>query len=101
MNLYFEVYGLSLDPVTGLSRFSAEYSLMQDGKTLAAIPAAPAAPAPERDRRLRNSFIIKDIKPGGYILRAKITDGVTGGSAWKERPFHVSDRPSGMHGQGD
>lgn len=91
LNLYLEAYGLSLDPVTGLNGFAAEYSLMQDGKTLARIPAAQAPPAPERDCRLRNSFRLKDLKPGDYVLRAKITDGVSGGSAWKERPFHVSE----------
>ena len=101
MNLYLEVYGLSLDPATGLGRFSAGYSLMQGGKTLARIPADPVPPAPERDRRIRNSFRIKDIKPGDYVLRAEITDGVSGSSAWKERSFHVSDRSSDTHGQGD
>jgi hypothetical protein len=93
LNLYFEAYGFSLDPATGLRRFAAEYFLMQDGKTLSRIPAAQAPPAPERDRRIRNSFKINDIKPGNYVLRAKITDGVTGESAWKERSFHVSARP--------
>jgi GWxTD domain-containing protein len=101
LNLYLEVYGLSLDPATGLGRFAAEYSLRQDGKTLARIPAAPAPPAPEKDRRIRNSFRIKDIKPGDYVLRAEITDGVTGRSAWKERSFHVGDRSPDTHGQGD
>ncbi len=101
MSLYMEIYGLSLDPATGLGRFSARYSLMQDGKTLARIPADPVPPAPERDRRIRNSLRIKDIKPGNYVLRAEITDGVSGSSAWKERSFHVSDRPSDTHGQGD
>jgi GWxTD domain-containing protein len=93
LNLYFEVYGLSPDPATGLGRFSAEYSLMQSGKTLARIPADPVPPAPERDRRIRNSFRIKDINPGNYVLRAEITDGVSGSSAWKERSFRISDRP--------
>lgn len=97
LNLYLEVYGLALDPETGLSRFSAECALTQDGKTLATIPVPPAPPAPERDRRLRNSFRFKDMKPGEYLLRAKITDGVTGSSAWKERSFHVSERPSDAH----
>ena len=101
VNLYFEVYGLSLDPATGLGRFAAEYSLRQDGRTLSRIPAAPVPPAPERDRRLRNSFRIKDIKPGDYVLRVEITDGVTGRSAWKERAFHVSDRSSDTPRQGD
>ncbi|HEX2694502.1 MAG TPA: GWxTD domain-containing protein [Acidobacteriota bacterium] len=89
--LYFEAYGFSVDPATGLHRFAAEYSLMQDGKTLSRIPAAQAPPAPERDCRLRNSFRLKDLKPGDYVLRAKITDGVSGSMAWKERPFHVSE----------
>ena len=91
LNLYFEAYGFSLDPATGLHRFAAEYSLMQDGKTLSRIPAAQAPPAPERDCRLRNSFRLKDIKPGDYVLRAMITDGVSGSTAWKERPFRVSE----------
>ncbi len=91
LNLYLEVYGLSLDPATGLGRFETEYSLMQDGKTLSRIPAPQTPPAPERDCRLRNSFRLKDLKPGDYVLRAKITDGVSGSTAWKERPFHVSE----------
>jgi GWxTD domain-containing protein len=91
LNLYFEVYGLSLDPASRLGRFAAEYSLMRDGKTLSRIPAAQAPPAPERDRRIRNSFRLKDLKPGDYVLRAKITDGVSGSTAWKERPFRVSE----------
>jgi hypothetical protein len=37
------------------------------------------------------------MKPGEYLLRAKITDGVTGSSAWKERSFHVSERTSDAH----
>ncbi len=102
LNLYFEVYGLSLDPATGLGRFAAEYSMLrQDGKTLARIPAAPVPPAPEQDRRIRSSFRIKEMRPGDYVLRAEITDGVTGSSARKERSFHVSDRSSGTYGQGD
>ena len=91
LNLYFEAYGFSLDPATGLHRFTAEYSLMQDGKLLARIPGAQAPPAPDPDCRLRNSFKLKDLKPGDYVLRAKITDGVSGSTAWKERPFHVSE----------
>jgi hypothetical protein len=80
MNLYLEVYGLSLDPATGLGRFSARYSLMLGGKTLARIPADQVPPAPERDRRIRNSFRIKDIKPGDYVLRA-------GDHGWRVREF--------------
>jgi hypothetical protein len=91
LNLYFEAYGLSLDPATGVHRFAAEYALMRNGEALARIPVAQAAPAPERDCRLRNSFRLKDIKPGDYVLRAKITDDVSGASAWKERSFHVAE----------
>lgn len=93
LNLYFEAYGLSLDPATGMHRFAAEYALMRKGETLARIPAAQATPAPDRDCRLRNSFRLKDIKPGDYVLRAKITDAVSGASAWKERSFHVAEWP--------
>ena len=91
LNLYFEAYGMSLDPATGMHRFRAEYDLMRNGETLARIPAAQAAPAPERDCRFRNSFRLKEIEPGDYVLRAKIMDNVSGASAWKERPFHVAE----------
>lgn len=91
LNLYFEAYGLSLDPATGRHRFTAEYDLMRNGETLARIPAAQAPPSPERDCRLRNSFRLKDIKSGDYVLRAKIMDDVSGASAWKERSFHVAE----------
>lgn len=91
LNLYLEIYNLSLDQTTGWHKFTAEYSFRQGDKTLARISAAQAPFSAERDCRMQNSFRLKNFKPGDYVLRATITDEISGKSFWKERSFRVSD----------
>ncbi len=89
LNVYFEVYNLSLNPETGLNSFTLEYTFLQDGKSLVEIPSASAEPTAERDCRVQTSFKLKNFEPGRYILRVNVADLNSGKMKTKEILFTV------------
>ncbi len=90
LNVYFEVYNLSLSPETGFNNFRTEYLFLHNGKLLTHIPSPPAEPTAERDCRVQTSFRLKNFKPGEYILRVKVGDSNSGNKVIKEIQFFVT-----------
>lgn len=91
LNVYFEVYNLSLDKVTGSNRFNVDYSFFQGGKLLTQVPSPEIKPAPQKDCRVQVSFRLKNFGPGDYVLQLKVTDEIAGKSQLRETPLTVSD----------
>jgi len=90
LNVYFEVYNLSLDPKTGMNDFRTEYSFLHIGKLLTHVPFHVKEPTPERDCRVEISFKLKNFKPGEYILQVKVEDSNSGNEVSKETQFIVT-----------
>ena len=90
LNIYFEVYNLSLNPSTGMNDFRVEYFFLQNQKLLAHIPYPTAEPSTEKDCRVQTSFRLKNFKPGEYILRVNVTDSNSGKTASKEAQFIIT-----------
>lgn len=90
MNVYLEVYNLTLDPETGLNNLKVEHSFLQDGKLLVKVPSHRAEPTAEKDCRIQTSFRLKNFKPGEYVLQAKVSDSNSGKTATKEIQFTVT-----------
>ncbi len=89
LNVYFEVYNLSLDPKTELNNFKIEYLILLNGKLLARVPSPKEEQTNEKDCIIQTSFKLKNFKPGQYSLRTKVTDENTGKTALKEVQFQV------------
>jgi GWxTD domain-containing protein len=90
MNVYFEVYNLSLDPVTGISDFKTEYLFFQKGKLLAKVPGPLPKLNDQKDYKISTSFRLKKFKPGEYILRVIVVDSNSGKEISKEILFFVT-----------
>lgn len=60
MDVYFEIYGLSLDQTTGLNKFKVEYAFFQGGALLTRAPSPEIKPSPEKDCRVQTSFRLKN-----------------------------------------
>jgi len=90
LNVYFEVYNLSLNQKTGLNDFHVEYFFLQNGKLLEQVPSPPAEPITERDCRVQISFRLKNFKQGEYILRVKVVDSNSGNEVLKEIQLMVT-----------
>jgi GWxTD domain-containing protein len=93
LNVYFEIYNLTLNPETGWNSFMVEYSFQQDGKLLAKVPSPEAEPTAEKDCRVQTSFRLKNFKPGEYVLQANVSDSNSGNTAFKEVRFTVTYPP--------
>jgi GWxTD domain-containing protein len=91
LNVYFEVYNLTLDPATGSNKFNVDYSFVQGGKVVTQVPSASIKPTAEKDCRVQISFRLRNFKAGEYALRIKVTDELSGKSQARETPFVIVD----------
>lgn len=89
LNVYFEIYNLDLNPETGTSDFTIEYSFWQSGRMLTQIPKTTES-GPEKDLRIRTSFRLKNFKPGDYTLQVKVLDKNSRKTALKKADFSVT-----------
>ena len=92
LNVYYEVYNLSLDPATGQNKFRAEYSFLQGGAPLVQVPPSAITPTADKDCRVRISFRLQNFKPGEYVFRATVTDELLGKSVVRETSLAISDQ---------
>lgn len=90
MDVYFELYNLSLNPETGICDFKTEYQFFHDGKLLATIPGPLPEFSDQKDYKISTSFRLRKFKPGEYILRVKVLDKNSGITVSKEIPFFVN-----------
>ena len=89
MTVFFEVYNLGLDSVTGRNEFEVEIQFLQDGKLVAGAPFPPGEATEERDCRVQTSMRLKNFQPGEYMLRVKVKDSITEREATRETRFLV------------
>jgi len=89
LNIYFEVYNLTLDEGKELNDLNVEYSFLKDGKSLVRVPRKKMNPSKEKDCRVQTSFRLKNFEPGPYTLEVKIIDGHSGQSLTKGVEFIV------------
>ena len=90
LDIYFEVYNLSLDPATGHNKFRAEYSFLQAEAPVIQAPSPAIEPTAEKDCRVRISFRLKSFKLGEYVFRIRVTDDLSGVSRTQDTPLLVT-----------
>ena len=90
MNVYFEVYNLSLNPEKGVCDFTIEFLFFREGKLLTKVPLSTQEYTEKRDYRINTSFRLKNFKPGEYALRAKVVDLNSGKTTSRETIFIVT-----------
>ncbi len=91
MHIYFEIYNLALAQDSGTNRFQVEYFILQNEKEVARIPQAGINPSQQRDCEVQTSLMIKNFKPGVYVLQVKITDENAATSVIGQASFKVVD----------
>jgi GWxTD domain-containing protein len=91
LNVYLEVYNLTLSGERGVNSLSAEYAVLQEGKVLARIPLPKTEPSARKDCQVQTSFRLKNFKPGEYTFSVKIVDENAGKSFSRETTFIISD----------
>ena len=89
LHVQFEVYNLSLDPKTGVNRFTSEYLFYEGDKLLTRVPASLTEPTSDKDCRIQSSFRLKNFKPGKYKLRVNVVDSISGREQSKDISFSV------------
>lgn len=89
LDLYFEVYNVSLNPETGLNSLTVEYVLLRDGRVLAQVPSPAIKPSSQKDCRVETSLKLKNLKPGEYALKINVTDEIMKRSISKEINFRI------------
>ncbi|MEW5900705.1 MAG: GWxTD domain-containing protein [Acidobacteriota bacterium] len=90
MTVFFEIYGLALDPATGRNKFNVEYQFLQDGKKLAEVAPSSGESTVERDCRVKTTLRLRNFAAGEFVLRVKVTDSVSGKEAAKETRLKVT-----------
>jgi len=94
MNIYFEVYGIALNPETGLNRLTVSYVVLQGDRALAQVPSPEIKPSDQRDSRMTASLKLKNFKPGAYALRIVVNDETAKTSISREIEFQIIDAPA-------
>ncbi|UCE42262.1 MAG: GWxTD domain-containing protein [Candidatus Aminicenantes bacterium] len=74
MHIYFEIYNLTLSQTSGTNRFQVEYLILQNEKELVRVPHTRIEPSQQKDCQVQTSLVIKNFKPGVYVLKIRVTD---------------------------
>ena len=97
MDVYLEVYNLSMNPESGQNDLHVEYEFFNNGKSIVPAAALEAAPTAETDCRVQASFNLKNFKPGEYFLRIRVADKNSGERMTKNIPFIITHEPPGLY----
>ncbi|MDW7760385.1 MAG: GWxTD domain-containing protein [Acidobacteriota bacterium] len=89
MSLIFEAYHLTKNPESDAYDFEVTYEYFDQGQSLLRIPAPGSNQSLEKDIRIHTSFMLKNFKPGNYILRVKVTDIHSGNAVTKDVTFLI------------
>lgn len=89
LHVLFEVYNLSLDSITEVNKFTAEYLFYEGDRLLTRVPASQMEPTSDKDCRIQSSFRLKNFRPGIYKLRVHVIDSISEREQSKEISFSV------------
>jgi len=90
MTVYFEAYNLALNPESNTYNFEVVYEYFDQDKLLMRMPAPGEKQSSEKDIRVKTSFILKNFRPGDYILKVKVMDLNSGSTSTKDTKFIVT-----------
>jgi GWxTD domain-containing protein len=89
MHIYFEIYNLALSQNSGTNRFQVEYLILQNEKELVRVPQTRFEPSQQRECQVQTSLMIKNFKPGVYVLEIRVTDENAASSVTGQTLFKV------------
>ena len=84
---YLEAYGLAFD-----ARLRVDFFLLKDGRLFSKVAPSHHRPGGGGQVSIRSEISLKGFPVGDYVLRARITDEITGEVAERESPFSVRVR---------
>jgi len=90
MNVYVEAYNLTINPESKTYDFEVMYEYFDQDKSLLSMPAPGENRSEEKDIRIETSFVLKNFRPGDYVLKVKVKDLNSGSSASKQIQFSVT-----------
>jgi GWxTD domain-containing protein len=89
MNIFSEVYNLSVNSETESSDFTVVYEILQDGNSLARIPGPPGIGRKDREAQIITSFKLKNFERGDYTLKVKVGDRNSGKNIEGDAEFTI------------
>jgi GWxTD domain-containing protein len=89
MDFLIEIYGLTLDEISGKHSFTAEYLFLDGDKVFARIPYAEESATAEKNVRIQSTLKLKNFKSGDYELRFRVVDNLSGKEAVMNTHFRV------------
>jgi len=92
LNIYFEIYNLTLGPESGRNDFSIEYLFFLNKDMIVHISPSRSSPTNQNNCRVQVSFQLRNFKPGIYRLQVKVVDRISGKSTDKDSEFIVQTR---------
>jgi hypothetical protein len=89
LRFYFQIYGLSLDPVRGTNDLELTYEVLRSGQVAQGSPAQYPIPSREVERAVAGSLRLSGYAGGEYVLRVTARDRIAGASAIATSSFRV------------
>lgn len=89
VHIYFEIYNLTLSQNSGTNWFQVEYFILRDEKEVVRVPHARIEPSQRKDCQVQTSVIIKNFKPGDYVLEIRVKDENAASSVTGQTLFKV------------
>jgi GWxTD domain-containing protein len=89
LQVYFQVYGLALDPLKRRNELEIRYRVLCDGWTVRLSPAQYPVATDETERAVAGALRLDGYAAGSYRLEALVTDRVSGARASATAPFEV------------
>ena len=80
----------ALNPESNTYDFEVVYEYFDQDKLLLRMPAPGEKQSSEKDIRVKTSFMLKNFRPGDYILKVKVMDLNSGSSTTKNTKFFVT-----------
>ncbi len=92
MVAYVQAFGYALSADTESAELRVDFFILREGRLYSKVTPSYHRPGGEREIAIKSEILLRDYPSGDFVLRARITDELTGQQAERDRPFSVRPR---------
>ena len=90
LTAYLQAFGYQLDPQDARARLRVDLFIIQDGKLFSKVAPSYHRPTNRSSIAIRSDVSLKELPPGDYTLRARVTDEIANELEERNADFSVT-----------